>query len=60
MDSDAIAAHAFGVTGYPTIYAIDATGRVRARWIGYDPGIERSMAEIAARYGPTGKTASTR
>jgi thiol-disulfide isomerase/thioredoxin len=57
MDSDSIVAHAFGVTGYPTIYAIDATGRVRARWIGFSPDIEQSMAEVAARYGPPRKTA---
>ncbi len=50
LDPDMTAAHAFGVTGYPTLVAIDAAGRVRASWIGFDPDIEREMADVAARY----------
>ena len=60
LDPDMTVTHAFGVTGYPTMFAIDAGGRVRARWIGFDPDIEREMAEAAARYGPQRKTASAR
>jgi thiol-disulfide isomerase/thioredoxin len=58
LDPDQTVAHAFGVTGYPTMFAIDATGRVRASWVGFNPDIEREMAETAARYGPARKTAS--
>ena len=57
LDPDQTVAHAFGVTGYPTMFAIDATGRVRASWVGFNPDVEREMAEIAARYGPPRKTA---
>jgi cytochrome c biogenesis protein CcmG/thiol:disulfide interchange protein DsbE len=60
LDPDSTVAHAFGVTGYPTVFAIDAGGRVRARWIGFDPDIEREMTEVAARYAPPRKTASAR
>jgi thiol-disulfide isomerase/thioredoxin len=58
LDPDQTVAHAFGVTGYPTMFAIDATGRVRASWIGFNPDIEREMADIAARYGTPRKTAA--
>ena len=59
LDPDQTVAHAFGVTGYPTMFAIDATGRVRASWVGFNPDIEREMAETAARYGTAPrKTAS--
>jgi thiol-disulfide isomerase/thioredoxin len=58
LDPDQTVAHAFGVTGYPTMFAIDATGRVRASWVGFNPDIEREMSGIAARYGPPRKTAS--
>ncbi|MBV8581376.1 MAG: TlpA family protein disulfide reductase [Candidatus Eremiobacteraeota bacterium] len=47
LDPDQTVAHAFGVTGYPTVVAIDATGRVRASWVGFDPDIERAMGEVA-------------
>ncbi|HEX3550886.1 MAG TPA: TlpA disulfide reductase family protein [Candidatus Elarobacter sp.] len=57
LDPDTTVAHAFGVTGYPTLVAIDATGRVRASWIGFDPDIEREMAEVAARYAGARRTA---
>jgi thiol-disulfide isomerase/thioredoxin len=57
LDPDQTVARAFGVTGYPTMFAIDATGRVRARWIGFDPDVERAMADAAARYGTQRTTA---
>ena len=52
LDPDQTVAHAFGVTGYPTLVAIDGTGRVVASWVGFDPDVERAMAEVNARYGP--------
>lgn len=58
LDPDMTVAHAFGVTGYPTMFAIDGTGRVRASWVGYNPDVEREMAEVAARYGAARTTAS--
>jgi thiol-disulfide isomerase/thioredoxin len=58
LDPDQTVAHAFGVTGYPTMFAIDGTGRVRASWVGFNPDIEREMTEIAARYAPPRKTAT--
>jgi thiol-disulfide isomerase/thioredoxin len=58
LDPDSTVAHAFGVSGYPTMFAIDGAGRVRAKWVGFDPEIEREMADVAARYGPARKTAS--
>ncbi|MBV8749189.1 MAG: TlpA family protein disulfide reductase [Candidatus Eremiobacteraeota bacterium] len=48
LDPDQTVAHAFGVTGYPTVVAVDQTGRVRASWVGFDPDIERAMGEVAA------------
>ncbi len=58
LDPDQIVAHAFGVSGYPTLVAIDGTGRVRARWVGFDPDIEREMADAVATYGGARKTAA--
>lgn len=57
LDPDMTVAHAFGVSGYPTMVAIDGGGRVRARWVGFDPAIEREMTEAIERYGPTRRTA---
>jgi thiol-disulfide isomerase/thioredoxin len=45
LDPDLTVAHAFAVDGYPTVVAVDGAGRVLARWIGFNPGIERAMAE---------------
>ena len=49
LDPDLTATHAFGVEGFPTLVAIDQGGRIRARWIGFDPDIERAMSEVAAQ-----------
>jgi thiol-disulfide isomerase/thioredoxin len=51
LDPDQSAAHAFGITGFPTMVAIDPQGRVRARWIGFDPKIEQHMAAAVQAYG---------
>jgi thiol-disulfide isomerase/thioredoxin len=45
LDPDLTVAHAFAVDGYPTVIAVDAAGRMQARWIGFNPDIERAMAE---------------
>ena len=51
LDPDETVAHAFGVTGYPTVIAIDPSGRIRARWVGFNPDIEREMADAVVQYG---------
>jgi len=48
LDPDQQTAKAFGVDGFPTVVAIDPAGRVRAEWIGFDPGIEEEMASAAS------------
>ncbi len=50
LDPDQTVAHAFGVDGFPTLVAIGPDGTVRARWIGFDPGIERDMGDVLDRY----------
>lgn len=61
LDPDQTVAHAFGVTGFPTMVAIDPQGRIRMRWIGFDPQIEKEMADAVTRFGaassPPEKTA---
>jgi thiol-disulfide isomerase/thioredoxin len=51
LDPDQTVARAFGITGFPTMFAIDGTGRVVGRWIGFDPDIEREMSDTVARAG---------
>jgi cytochrome c biogenesis protein CcmG/thiol:disulfide interchange protein DsbE len=51
LDPDEIAAHAFGISNFPTLLAIDRTSNVHVVDIGYDPGVERVMADASARYG---------
>ncbi len=51
LDPDEIAAHAFGISNFPTLLAIDRTSRVHVVDIGYDPNVERAMADASARYG---------
>ncbi|HWT05180.1 MAG TPA: TlpA disulfide reductase family protein [Xanthomonadales bacterium] len=58
LDPDQTVAHAFGVSGFPTLVAIDGTGRVRARWVGFDPDVEREMADAVEQYGGARKTAA--
>jgi cytochrome c biogenesis protein CcmG/thiol:disulfide interchange protein DsbE len=53
LDPDQTVARAFGVDGFPTLVAVDPAGRVRARWVGYDPDVERAMSEAVARYAAT-------
>ena len=50
LDPDQTVAHAFGVTGYPSLFAVDGSGRVVARWIGFDPNVENEMSAVAARH----------
>jgi thiol-disulfide isomerase/thioredoxin len=57
LDPDMTVSHAFGITGFPTLFAIDGTGRVIRRWIGFDPDIEREMRDTVAQAGAR-KTAS--
>jgi len=49
LDPDMTVTRAFGVVGYPTLVAIDRTGRIRARWMGFDPDIEREMQSLSVR-----------
>ncbi|HEY0383994.1 MAG TPA: TlpA disulfide reductase family protein [Candidatus Elarobacter sp.] len=58
LDPDMTVAHAFGVTGYPTLVAIDAAGRVRASWSGFNPDIESEMSDAVKKYGAAVKTAN--
>jgi peptide/nickel transport system substrate-binding protein len=51
LDPDAIAAHAYGVNGFPTMAVIDPAGRLRTKWIGFNPAIAAAMAAAQARYG---------
>jgi thiol-disulfide isomerase/thioredoxin len=51
LDPDEIAAHAFGISNFPTLLAIDRASRVHVVDIGYDPDVERAMATASARYG---------
>lgn len=50
LDPDETAAHAFGVTGFPTLVAIDPHARVHVVGVGYDPQIERAMDAALSRY----------
>jgi thiol-disulfide isomerase/thioredoxin len=50
LDPDAIAAHAFGVDGFPTLIAIDPRGRFHVVDVGFDPNVERAMSDAVARY----------
>ncbi|HEX3469383.1 MAG TPA: hypothetical protein VHT05_14980, partial [Candidatus Elarobacter sp.] len=52
LDPDMTVSHAFGVSGYPTLFAIDGNGRIVGRWIGLDPDIEREMNATLARVAP--------
>lgn len=60
LDPDQTVAHAFGVSGFPTMVAVDQAGRIRATWIGFDPAIERDMADALTRFAAPPKTASRR
>jgi cytochrome c biogenesis protein CcmG/thiol:disulfide interchange protein DsbE len=57
LDPDETVSHAFGVTGFPTMFAVDAVGRVRGIWQGFDPDIERRMSEAASQFGAPRTTA---
>jgi ABC-type transport system substrate-binding protein/thiol-disulfide isomerase/thioredoxin len=57
LDPDEIAAHAYGVSGFPTIAVIDPAGQVRAKWVGFNPLVEAAMADARQRYGKAARTA---
>jgi thiol-disulfide isomerase/thioredoxin len=57
LDPDQTVAHAFGVDGFPTLVAIDPSGHIRGRWIGFEPAIERAMSATVTRFGPTSHVA---
>jgi thiol-disulfide isomerase/thioredoxin len=50
FDSDLTVTHAFGVDVFPTMIVIDRDGKERAKWIGFNPLIEESMAHAAATF----------
>jgi peptide/nickel transport system substrate-binding protein len=57
LDPDLIAAHAFGVNGFPTMVVVDPAGLVRAKWIGFNPAVERAMADARERYRKVARSA---
>ncbi|MFN2460793.1 MAG: TlpA family protein disulfide reductase [Candidatus Velthaea sp.] len=58
LDESQATTHAYGVTAFPTMVVIDADGNVRAKWVGFNPDVERAMADAAARYGAPQRTSS--
>lgn len=57
LDPGEIAAHAYGVSGFPTMVVVDPAGTIRAKWVGFNPAIELAMADARTRYGkPLGTT----
>ncbi len=50
LDADEIAAHAYGVDGFPTMIVVDPAGTIRAKWSGFNPAIELAMADARTRY----------
>jgi thiol-disulfide isomerase/thioredoxin len=58
FDPDQSATHAFAIDAYPTMMVIDPTGRVQAKWLGYNPALEANMAAAADALGAKKKRAS--
>ena len=56
LDPDETAAHAFGVSDFPTMVVLDAAGNQRAKWIGFNPEIEAEMLAAKARFAPLKQT----
>jgi peptide/nickel transport system substrate-binding protein len=52
LDPDETAAHAFGVADFPTMVVLDPHGNQRAKWLGFNPEIERAMAGAEAQFQP--------
>ena len=50
LDPDERARKQFGVSGFPTMIVIDPHGTIRASWPGYDPDIEKAMADAQRRW----------
>jgi hypothetical protein len=41
IDHDSVAAKAYELQGFPTVFMIDSTGMIRYRNVGYDDGVEK-------------------
>lgn len=50
FDPEMSAAGAFGVGVFPTMVVVDADGKVRAKWIGFNPLIETAMDNAARTF----------
>jgi thiol-disulfide isomerase/thioredoxin len=59
LDPDEIAAHAYGVNGFPTMVVVDPAGMVRAKWVGFNPAIEQAMGDARERYGKVARNAGS-
>jgi thiol-disulfide isomerase/thioredoxin len=57
FDPDQTATHAFAIDAYPTMMVIDASGRVQAKWLGYNPALEANMSAAADALGVKKKRA---
>lgn len=58
LDPDERVSKSFGITGFPTMIVIDPGGTIRGRWPGYDPDVEKAMAEAQARWSAPRRTAA--
>ena len=45
VDHDQIAASAYGITGFPTVFLIDKSGTIRYRNVGVSEGIETILED---------------
>ena len=48
LDPDGRAMRAFGARGLPTVFLLDARGRVRGRWSGFDASVAAAVDAAAA------------
>ncbi len=58
LDPDQIAAHAYGVSGFPTLVAVDPAGRLQSQWVGYMPQIEDAMDRVRTSLARPGRRAT--
>jgi peptide/nickel transport system substrate-binding protein len=52
LDPDLIATHAFGIVNFPTLVVIDPAGKIRAKWVGFNPAIGGVMQDAESRLRP--------